>query len=125
MELSVFFKSVIDQDDQAIVICNLDHEIVYMNSASVVQYAKRGGSLLLGRNLLLCHGEESVRRIQRIVSWFAESQDHNRVFISHKEKKNLDIYMVALRDENKQLIGYYEKQESRLIETASCTDFPF
>lgn len=48
MELLHFFKSVIDQDRCAIVICNLEHEIIYMNPTAVERYAKRGfGCLLL------------------------------------------------------------------------------
>lgn len=27
-----YFKSIIDQDRCAVVICNLDHRIIYMNS---------------------------------------------------------------------------------------------
>ncbi|EKC69670.1 hypothetical protein LEA_08169, partial [human gut metagenome] len=32
---------------------------------------------------------------------------------SHNEKQNKDVYMVALRDADKKLIGYYEKHEYR------------
>ena len=38
MELSKFFKSVIDQDQCAVVICNLEHEIIYMNPAASEVY---------------------------------------------------------------------------------------
>lgn len=30
-----FFKSIIDQDRCAVVICNLEHEIIYMNPAAI------------------------------------------------------------------------------------------
>ena len=35
-----YFKSIIDQDRAAVVICNLNHEIIYMNPAAVVNYGK-------------------------------------------------------------------------------------
>ena len=111
-----FYKSIIDQDRSAIVICNLEHEIIYMNPAAVTAYAKRGGEQLLGQNLLDCHNAESVAKIKRVVEWFAQSEDHNIVYTFHNEKQNKDVYMVALRDEGK-LIGYYEKHEYRNRET--------
>ena len=43
MKLSAFFKSVIDQDRAPVVLCDLDHTILYMNPAAIRNYAKRGG----------------------------------------------------------------------------------
>ena len=34
MELGAYFKSIIDQDRAAVVICSLDHKIIYMNPAA-------------------------------------------------------------------------------------------
>ncbi len=51
MELSIYFKSIIDQDICPIVICNLSHEIIYMNPEAVERYAKRGGIELIGKSL--------------------------------------------------------------------------
>lgn len=118
MELNQFFKSVIDQDQCAVVICNLEHEIIYMNPAAAARYVKWGGAELLGKCLLDCHNDKSVERIHKVVDWFGESNDHNRVFTSHNEKENKDVYMVALRDEGGRLIGYYEKHEYRDAERA-------
>ena len=42
-KLNVFFKSVIEQDKCPVVICNLEHEIIYMNPAAVQRYKRRGG----------------------------------------------------------------------------------
>ncbi len=116
-----FYKSIIDQDRSSIVICNLEHEIIYMNPAAVGHYAKRGGEKLIGRSLLKCHNSESVEKIKRVVDWFAQSAEHNIVYTFHNEKQNKDVYMVALRDEGK-LIGYYEKHEYRNRETMALYD---
>ena len=95
-----YFQSIIDQDRAAVVICNLEHEIIYMNPAAVHNYEKWGGDKLIGRSLL---------------------DSHNIVYTSHNEKQNKDVYMVALR-ENGQLIGYYEKHEYRNAETMNTYD---
>lgn len=113
MDLLQFFKSVLDQDLCAVVICNLEHEIIYMNPAAVTRYAKRGGAELIGKSLLKCHSDKSVEMIQKVLGWFRESKEHNRIYTFHNEKENKDVYMVALRDEDGTLIGYYEKHEYR------------
>lgn len=117
MELSKFFKSVIDQDQCAIVICNLEHEIIYMNPAAITRYAKSGGAELVGKSLLNCHNEESIAMIHKVLDWFGESREHNRIYSFRNEKENKDVYMIALRDEDGTLIGYYEKHEYRNVET--------
>ena len=63
-----YFKSIIDQDRAAVVICNLNHEIIYMNPAAVVNYGKRGGDKLIGRSLLECHNKESQEKIRQVDS---------------------------------------------------------
>ena len=117
-----FFQSIIDQDRAAVVICNLEHEIIYMNPAAVHNYEQWGGEKLIGRSLLDCHNPESVEKIKKVVEWFAADDSHNIVYTSHNEKQNKDIYMVALR-ENGQLLGYYEKHEYRNAETMDTYDF--
>ena len=116
-----YFKSIIDQDRSSIVICNLKHEIVYMNPTAIKNYEKRGGEKLIGRSLLNCHNAESVKRIQEIVDWFAADENHNLVYTFYNEKQNKDVYMVALR-ENGKLIGYYEKHEYINKECMECYD---
>ena len=44
MELGAYFKSIIDQDHAAVVICSLDHKIIYMNPAAAANYHKYGGA---------------------------------------------------------------------------------
>lgn len=123
MELSMYFKSIIDQDLCPVVICNPDHEIIYMNPAAVSRYAASGGADLVGKSLLLCHGAQSRSRIEEVVAWFAESRDHNRVYTSYNPKENKDVYMVALRGQEGNLIGYYEKHEYRNRETGDFYNF--
>ena len=51
IDMVSFYKSIVDQDRASVVICNLKHEIIYMNPAAVISYAKRGGDKLIGRRL--------------------------------------------------------------------------
>ncbi len=121
--LSAYFKSIVDQDRCAVVICNLEHEILYMNPAAVERYAKRGGANLVGKSLLSCHKAGSSEMIQKMAAWFAESREHNIIYTSHNRRENKDVYMVALRDEDGTLIGYYEKHEYRSAEKGAPYDF--
>lgn len=88
MNLTPYFKSIIDQDVASVVICNLKHEIIYMNP-------------------------KSKEIIEKVVAWFEEDKEHNRIHTFYNEKQAKDVYMVALRDEDGTLIGYYEKHEYR------------
>lgn len=118
--LNAVFKSVIDQDNTAIVICNTKHEIIYMNPMAIGYYSKWGGVELIGKSLLGCHGPVSGEKIKAIVEWFEKSESNNSVHTFYNEKQNKDGYMIALRDSDNKLIGYYEKHEFR---TADDTPF--
>ena len=109
MELLNFFKSVSEQDTAPIVICDIEHTVVYMNPSSVARYHCD----LTGKSLKACHNAESNAKIDKVVDWFGKSPKNNIVYTSHNDKENKDVYMVALRDDNGKLIGYYEKHEYR------------
>jgi PAS domain-containing protein len=47
--MNEYFKSIVDQERVSVVICNLQHEIIYMNPAAIKNYAKRGGEALIGK----------------------------------------------------------------------------
>lgn len=115
MELNEFFKGIIDIDEKAVVICNLNHEIIYMNPAAVKQYAKRGGTALTGRSLLDCHSERSREIIKQNLELMKNDKTVNKIFETHSSapNKNDDIYFVGIRDEQENLIGYYEKFEDK------------
>ena len=123
LDLYPYLKSMVEADRCAVVICNLKHEIIYMNPAAVTRYVKWGGAALLGKSLLDCHGPASRERIRKVVDWFAQDQEHNRIYTSYNSKENKDVYMVALRDDTGRLIGYYEKHEYRDPETMKQYEF--
>lgn len=118
MEISQFWKSVLEQDTAPIVLCDLQHIIVYMNPAAKARYK----SDLTGRSLFDCHNAKSNEMIVRVVEWFAADKSHNKVYTFRNDKENKDVYMIALRNDSGELIGYYEKHEYRTAETMNKYD---
>ena len=121
-DINEIYKSVLEADRAAVVICDLEHTIIYMNPVAIERYAKWGGKDLMGKNLLNCHNEKSREMIQKVVEWFKASKDNNIVYTFFNQKENKDVYMVALRNEEGNLIGYYEKHEYRNRETMKMYD---
>ena len=76
----------------------------------------------MGKSLLDCHNSKSKEMIIKVLDWFTQSVENNLVFTSYNEKENKDVYMVALRNDAGELIGYYEKHEYRSRETMKKYD---
>ncbi|MCR4703376.1 MAG: PAS domain-containing protein [Saccharofermentans sp.] len=121
-EINEIYKSVLEADRAAVVICNLEHTIIYMNPVAIERYAKWGGKDLMGRSLLNCHNDKSREMIMKVLEWFKASKDNDLVYTFYNEKENKDVYMVALRNDYGDLIGYYEKHEYRNRETMKMYD---
>ncbi len=113
MNLEMFFKSVLEQDLAPVVICDLKHTVVYMNKAAIERYHVD----LIGKSIKNCHNAQSNEKIDEVAAWFNESIKNNIVYTSRNDKENKDVYMVALRNDSGELIGYYEKHEYRTNET--------
>ena len=122
-ELTQFYKSVIDMDTSPVVLCDLEHTVLYMNKTAIERYSKQGGENLIGKSLLDCHTPKAREIINRVLAWFAENPEHNIIYEFRNNEENKDVYMIALRDDDSKLIGYYEKHEYRNRETAKLYDF--
>ena len=112
--LNKLFKSILDQDAAPIVVCDMRDKIVYMNPSAIERYHKD----LTGSNIKDCHPPKANEMIEKVLKWFRESKDNNIIYTFRNDEENKDVYMVALRDEKCELIGYYEKHEYRNRETA-------
>ena len=112
------FKSMLEQDRAPIVVCDMQSIVVYMNPAARARYRRD----LMGRSLKDCHPAEANEKIDRVLDWFGQSRDHNIVYTYRNDAENKDVYMVALRDADGELIGYYEKHEYRDRETMTLYD---
>ena len=113
MKLYKLFKSILDHDKAPVVVCDMDDIIVYMNPSAIADYHRD----LTGANLRECHPKKANEMIDKVIAWFKESKDNNIIYTYHNDKENKDVYMVALRDDDGTLIGYYEKHEYRNRET--------
>ena len=122
IDINEVYKSVLEADKAAVVICDPSHMIIYMNPAAISRYGKWGGKNLIGKSLLDCHNDKSREMIAKVLDWFRKSRDNNIVYTSYNEKENKDVYMVALRNESGELIAYYEKHEYRNRETMKMYD---
>ena len=121
-DINAIYKSVLEADRAAVVICDLEHTVIYMNPVAIERYAKWGGNSLMGKSLLNCHNEKSRELIFKVIEWFNASKDNNIVYTFFNEKENKDVYMVELRNDEGNLIGYYEKHEYRNHETMKMYD---
>lgn len=118
--MTEFFKAVVDADDAPIVICDVNHIIAYMNPTAVKRYEKHGGEKLIGQSIFDCHNAHSKEIILSVFDRFCNNPDLNKVYTYTKNwgGEDSDVYIVALRNDTGNLIGYYEKHESRLHEKA-------
>ncbi len=119
MKLFKLLKSMLDMDTAPVVVCDTDHIIVYMNPSAKERYHKD----LTDRSIKDCHPPKANEMIDKVVTWFKESKDNNIIYTYHNDVENKDVYMVALRDDDGTLIGYYEKHEYRNSETKALYNF--
>ena len=117
--LNKLFKSILDQDSAPVVVCDIDDIIVYMNPSAKERYHKD----LTGKSIKDCHPPKANEMIDKVIAWFKESKNNNIIYTYRNDEENKDVYMVALRDDDGTLIGYYEKHEYRNRETTGLYDF--
>ncbi len=121
--LNKMFKSLLEYDRAPVVICDLNHVVMYINPAAAKHYEKFGGKNIVGKSIFNCHNQKSCDKITRVIEWFLLSNDNNMIYTFRNERINKDVYMVALRDDTGALIGYYEKHEFRNVESNKLYDF--
>ncbi len=118
MKLYKLFKSILEQDTAPVVVCDMEDIIVYMNRSAINHYHKD----LTGASIKDCHPSSANEMIEKVLAWFRESRDNNIIYTYRNDEENKDVYMVALRDDDGTLIGYYEKHEYRNRETGKLYD---
>ncbi len=97
--------NLLDSWDRPVVFVDTGHVIRYMNSLARKHYAKWGGDT--GKSIFECHNENSRQIIRDVFKRLCEGED--QVLITSNASNR--IYMRAVRDENDELLGYYEKYE--------------
>ncbi|MHB9035673.1 MAG: PAS domain-containing protein [Armatimonadota bacterium] len=98
-------SAILNSMKDPVVFVDTEHVIRYVNKAGVANYAKWGD--ILGRSIFDCHNEHSCEIIREIYAAFEQGEDERIISDSAKHR----VYMRAVRDENGQLIGYFERYE--------------
>lgn len=112
METEKIQNYILDSIPYPIVFVDCEHIIRYINKAAKYHYySERGYKDLIGKSLFNCHNQNSK---EKILAAFEKLKNHgNDIFIGISIKNNR-LYMNAVRDENGELIGYYERMEMNL-----------
>ena len=111
IDLTDFFKGIVDSEEGPIVICNLDYRIVYVNPKADVYYEPV--KPLAGKLLATLMDEEMMSKVGMSVEWFKEDVKNNKVFALHDKVNNMDMYILAIRNSKNELIGFYGRREDR------------
>ena len=120
MDMTEFFKGIVDTEEGPIVICDLDYKIIYVNP-SAIEYYKKAGEMT-GKHLHTFLDEEMMSKVTMTLEWFKEDEKNNHVFALHDDVNNHDMYMLALRNAKQKLIGFYGRVESRNPDTSKVFD---
>lgn len=112
MEESKLLKHIVDSINHQIVFVDTNHVIRYLNkSAEEEYYGRRKLKTLIGRPLFSCHPPYAIPTIENAFEKLKNGE--NEVYLYFDKKKENDLYLVAVRDENEKLIGYYERFEKK------------
>jgi transcriptional regulator with PAS, ATPase and Fis domain len=83
----------IEKLDGNVIVCDAEGTIIYMNETAIRNYAKDGGAALIGRNLMDCHGDDSRRKIQEIMTTHQKN-----VYTIEKRGRKKIIYQTPWMD---------------------------
>ncbi len=108
--MTEYLKALVDNLQKEIVICDMDHKILYMNPYAVEHYRSRFGDDLIGKNLLDCHNERSRSIIKEKIEYAIANNIDSMQISDHPDKKKKS-YITLIKDKNQNIIGYYERYE--------------
>lgn len=113
MDEKTILKGILDSYPYPIVFVDNDYIIRYLNRyAQYHYYQERGYRDLIGKSLFDCHDRETSR--ERIkVAYEKMKSDGKEVFIG-VNARNQRYYMQRVRDEEGNLIGFFERFELNL-----------
>lgn len=112
MNVEVMYKGIVEDMKNPVCFVNVDHIITYMNKSAIKRYAHRGGENLIGKSLFNCHNENSKKLTLEYIDRFLKDDNLTEIYMGYNEKHKENNYIIAVRDENKKLIGYYERHEA-------------
>ena len=123
MELTPYFKAFAEGSDYPLVICDTELRIIYLNSKAANAYNRAGGYDMVGKNIEIYISIEAMSKLNMVLEWFKEDPENNSIFAKRIDETNTDMYIVALRDENQNLIGICSRHICRTPDTSEPYDF--
>ena len=102
---ATLMAAILDNLKNPLLFVNTEHTILYMNKAAIAHYDQ--GLALIGTSVLDCHNQHSQKIIIEILAAMQDGEEER--LIGDDEKRR--IYMRAVRDDEGQLLGYYERYE--------------
>lgn len=113
MEKEKMLAYILDAYPYPVVFVDCDHIIRYLNKrAEYHYYRERGYRDLIGKLIFECH--QNPKSVEMIKSAVEKLKNHaNEVFL-HVNVRNERVYIVPVRNENGELIGYFERFEMNL-----------
>jgi DUF438 domain-containing protein len=100
---------ILDSWNKPVVFVDSEHIIQYMNQPAKINYAKWGD--VTGKSIFDCHNKDSCRIIKEIYIQLENGAEE----IMFKDSIKHRVYIRAVRDENGNLIGYYERYEPPVV----------
>lgn len=113
MDRESMLSCILDAYPYPVVFVDCEHIIRYMNKrAEYHYYQERGYRDLIGKSLFDCH--QNPKSEEKIRSSVEKLKNHaNEIFLM-VNGRNERIYIVPVRDEFGNLIGYFERFEMNL-----------
>lgn len=113
MDELTIYKGILNSYPYSIVFVDSNFTIRYMNRyAQYYYYQERGYSNLIGKCLFDCHDFAASR--QRIEKGFEKMKSDGKEMFVGVSARNQRIYMQPVRDEEGNLIGFFERFELNL-----------
>jgi len=104
------FAAIVDGIPHRLVFVDNDHVIRYLNRAAEVwYYGRRGYADLVGKSLFDCHNTESRAKVLKLYERLRRGEDEVFVRVT---TWNGRATMVAVRDRDGRLLGYWERFEA-------------
>ena len=104
------YEYLLDSIPYPIVFVDRENIIRYLNrKAKYHYYQERGYKDLIGKNITECHNDEkSIEMIKNAVN---KLKNNGQEIYLKVNVRNERVYIVPVRDENGEFIGYYERFE--------------
>ena len=104
------YEAILDSIHHRIVFVDNDHIIRYLNKkAKAWFYDKRGFADLIGKSIFDCHQPASCDQLRQLYQRLEQGEDEVFVKVTDQKEK---ASMVAVRDTEGRLLGYFERFET-------------